>query len=156
MFNTEGAFDPTLIESSHAGFVAKVGDSGVGNRHKVCEEYVGLLNTDDATVSITHTRSPAGPKSAGYQGTSRRPVSRLYAATCQVLALWSASASDKVPTPWKRYWARDLRAAKPVSERAGFLGGASRRRAWSLTQTRNIGCLAFLRRSMTRSRLSSR
>jgi quercetin dioxygenase-like cupin family protein len=32
----------------------------VGNRPKVCEEYVGLLNTDDATVSITHMRSPTG------------------------------------------------------------------------------------------------
>jgi hypothetical protein len=31
-----------------------------GNRPKVCEEYIGLLNTDDATVSITHMRSPAG------------------------------------------------------------------------------------------------
>jgi ethanolamine utilization protein EutQ (cupin superfamily) len=32
----------------------------VGNKHKLCEEYVGLLNTDDATVSITRMRSPAG------------------------------------------------------------------------------------------------
>src|SRR4051794_8356564 len=31
-----------------------------GNMHKLCDEYVGLLNTGDAGVSVTRMHSPAG------------------------------------------------------------------------------------------------
>ena len=31
-----------------------------GNKHKVCDEYVGLINTGDARVSITRMHSPSG------------------------------------------------------------------------------------------------
>jgi ethanolamine utilization protein EutQ len=34
--------------------------SSVGNKPKLCDEYVGLVNTGDAEVSITMVRSPAG------------------------------------------------------------------------------------------------
>jgi len=47
-------------------------------------------------------------------------------------------------------------AARPVSVRAGFLGVDCRRRTWSLTQTRNMGCLAFFSTSIMRSWRSSR
>jgi quercetin dioxygenase-like cupin family protein len=32
----------------------------VGNKHKLCDEYVGLVNTGDEGVSITLMHSPAG------------------------------------------------------------------------------------------------
>ena len=32
----------------------------VGNKHKICEEYVGVINTGDEKVSITRMHSPAG------------------------------------------------------------------------------------------------
>jgi quercetin dioxygenase-like cupin family protein len=32
----------------------------MGNRHKVCDEYFGLVNSGDANVSITRMHSPAG------------------------------------------------------------------------------------------------
>ncbi len=52
------------------------------------------------------------------------------------------------------------RPARPGRSRFGLhrlaLGESSRRRTWSLTQTRNMGCLAFFRMSMIRSCWSSR
>ena len=32
----------------------------VGNKHKICEEYVGVVNSGDEKVSITVMHSPAG------------------------------------------------------------------------------------------------
>ncbi len=32
----------------------------IGNRPKVVEEYVGIVNTGDAKISISHTHSPSG------------------------------------------------------------------------------------------------
>ena len=32
----------------------------VGNKHKICDEYVGVVNTGDEKVSITLMHSPAG------------------------------------------------------------------------------------------------
>ena len=32
----------------------------MGNKHKLCDEYIGLVNTGDAKVSITQMHSPAG------------------------------------------------------------------------------------------------
>jgi hypothetical protein len=40
----------------------------VGNKPKVCEEFVGLINTGEARVSITVVRSPAGWEGAAQYG----------------------------------------------------------------------------------------
>jgi hypothetical protein len=55
------------------------------------------------------------------------------------------------------YTARALRPAAAVSDPAGLRSAAAPRRlAWSVTQTRNMGWRAFLRRSMIRSAASSK
>jgi mannose-6-phosphate isomerase-like protein (cupin superfamily) len=38
----------------------------VGNKHKVCDEYVGLINTGDENVSITRMHSPSGWEGMGH------------------------------------------------------------------------------------------
>jgi ethanolamine utilization protein EutQ (cupin superfamily) len=50
---------PRLIGS------AKTVDA-VGNKHKVCDEYVGLINTGDENVSITRMHSPSGWEGMGH------------------------------------------------------------------------------------------
>ena len=44
---------PKLIGSAEA-------IEAVGNKHKICDEYVGVVNTGDEKVSITLMHSPAG------------------------------------------------------------------------------------------------
>ena len=51
----------------------------------------------------------------------------------------------------------DFALAAPPSDFTGLrFDEELKRRNWSVTQTRNIGCFAFLRTSMTRSGWSSR
>ena len=38
----------------------------VGNKPKICDEYVGVVNTGDERVSITRMRSPAGWEGVGH------------------------------------------------------------------------------------------
>jgi len=45
----------------------------MGNRHKVCDEYFGLVNTGDSKVSITRMHSPPG-----WQGPAHRAAFHQY------------------------------------------------------------------------------